>query len=124
MNKFILIGLVAWINFSCGGSSEEERDLLLGKWQVAVVERGEDVIGGRHFNGSFFEFRADSTVYAYNTLDTNMVHYERNGQILIYKYEQGTEQYRIDSLSETTLKIFSDADGIPTTTTMVRVQEN
>ena len=69
MNKFILIALVALINFSCGESSGEKRDLLLGKWQVAVVERGEDVIGGRNFHGSYFEFRADSTVYAYNSLD-------------------------------------------------------
>ena len=124
MHRIILIGITSLMLFSCGGQKEvAEKDLLLGKWQVAVVERGSDVIGGRGFNGTIFEFKPDSTVLAYNPKDTSRVRYQRNGQSLVYIYDQGKENYRIDSLSETTLKIYSDADGIPTTTTMVRILE-
>lgn len=124
MHRIILFGIVSLVLFSCGGQKESaKKDLLLGKWQVAVVERGPDVIGGRGFQGTIFEFKPDSTVFAYNRMDTSKVRYERLGQTLVYKYDQAEEKYRIDSLSESTLKIFSDADGIPTTTTMVRVKE-
>ncbi len=124
MKRIMLIGISTLMLFSCGSSKEvAEKDLLLGKWQVAVVERGSEVMGGRAFQGTVFEFRADSTVLAYNPQDTSRVQYRRNGQSLVYIYDQGQENYRIDSLSESTLKIFSDADGIPTTTTMIRILE-
>ncbi len=122
MSRFILILITNLILFSCGGTREVVvKDLLIGKWQVAVVERGSEVLGGNNFKGTVFEFKPDSTVLAYNQQDTNRVRYQRNGQALVYLHDQGRENYRIDSLSESTLKIFSDADGIPTTTTMIRI---
>jgi len=122
MRNILACLLISMMIVSCG-AQEVKKDLLLGKREVAAVERDGRVIGGMGFQGTIYEFRADSTVLAYNRLDTATVRYERNGTALTYLHAQGSEQYRIDSLSETTLKIYSDVDGIPTTTTMARVVE-
>lgn len=121
--RMLLFGcILASLLFSCGDAqSEAPKDLLIGKWKVSVVERGGELIGGAAFNGAQYEFRSDSTVLAINTTDTVQVQYGRSEQALIYRFPEGNERYRIDELSETTLKIFSDADGIPTTSTLVRI---
>lgn len=121
--RTLLFGCILAVSIlSCNSPAQEApKDLLLGKWKVSVVERGGELIGGAGFNGSQYEFRADSTVVAMSSGDTISVQYGRSGQSLIYKFDQGNERYRIDELNETTLKIFSDVDGVPTTSTLVRV---
>jgi len=121
--RTLLLGCILAVSLlSCNSPSQEApKDLLLGKWKVSVVERGGELVGGAGFNGAQYEFRADSTVLAMSSGDTISVQYGRSGQALIYKFAEGNERYRIDELSETTLKIFSDVDGIPTTSTLVRV---
>jgi len=98
------------------------QDLLVGKWQVAVVERGGEVIGGPRFNGTVFEFRTDGVVRTMG-VDTSEVNYRREGTSLVYEQGELTETYRIDSLTEEVLIIFSEADGIPTQTTFIRLEE-
>lgn len=101
----------------------EPRDLLIGQWQVVSVNRDGEVLGGPGFNGTIFEFTEDGRVFTANSIENNEVGYRREGQYLIYEADGMQERYRIDSLSETMLVIYSDADGVPTTTGMKRLGE-
>lgn len=103
--------------FSCS----PEKDPLIGRWQVVSVNRGGDVIGGPSFTGTVFEFGEDGVVHTSNPNEEREVRYKRDGQYLIYEADAQQERYRIDSLSDKMLIIFSDADGIPTTTGMKRL---
>jgi len=119
VNRIQLLFLSVLVCLSgCAGSP----DLLIGRWKVAVVQRGGDVIGGPAFNGTVFEFGTDGIVHT-EGVDSSQVEYAREGNQLIYKAGDLRETYRIDSLTEKVLVIFSDNDGIPTTTTMYRLQE-
>lgn len=114
---FLSFFLLSLLVFGCA----PEPDLLVGRWQVVSINRGGDVIGGPGFTGTIFTFGADGTVKSEIKEDRMEVRYRREGDALVYQGEGMEERYRIDSLSETMLIIFSDADGIPTTTGMKRL---
>ena len=116
---FVAWVLIALLFAACSGP---EPDLLIGRWKVATVNRDGKVIAGPAFDGSVFEFKVDGTVVTESKMDTNTVKYRHEGDALIYLNGQLEERYRIDSLSESMLVIFSDADGVPTTTGMRRLE--
>lgn len=119
MNRILLCCILSLLLL---GACQSSQDLLIGKWQVAVIERDGQVIGGPAFNGTVFDFRADGSVQTLG-VDTSIVQYERKDMQLVYIQGELREEYRIDSLTEEVLVIFSDADGVPTQTTMVRLEE-
>ena len=118
MKRLILsVFLLSLLALAC----TPEPDLLIGRWQVVSINRGGDVIGGPGFTGTVFDFREDGTVRSQIKDDVVEVKYRKEGNVLVYEADGMEERYRIDSLSDVMLIIFSDADGIPTTTGMKRL---
>lgn len=119
MRNFILV-VTAVLLVACSPA----KDLLLGKWQVFLVERGEDKVGGPGFRGSTFHFLEEGLLETTDPQDMVMtVSYRHEDNSLVYVMEEGEEYYRIDSLTEDRLIIFNDNDGIPTTIHLLRLKE-
>lgn len=113
MQRISTILIVSTLLSFAACKSSEQRDLLLGHWQVEQVFQDGQSIVGKGFQGTHYDFRADGIVASWNQKgDTNDVQYLRRADTLFWVTQGENVAYMIDSLDENYLQLSARLDGI------------
>lgn len=115
LNRNILGLVCAAIFMMVGCKSAEQKNHLLGKWQVKSYYRDGQDLAGPGFHGSQYVFQENGMVKSVtHSGDTTEVPYRHSGDSLFWVTMDQSVLYMIDSLGPEFMRLLMDQDGMQT----------